>query len=71
MKSEKERVSKQEQGRGRERERTSGRLHTVRAEPDVGLYPTTLGSCPEPKPRGGHLLNLLSHPTVPLFMDHF
>ena len=29
-----------EQGRGREQERIPSRLHTISAEPDVGLEPT-------------------------------
>ena len=40
---------------GRERERIPSRLHTVSAEPKVGLELATVRSRPEPKPTVRHL----------------
>ena len=45
--------------RGRDTDRGRSRLH---AEPDVGLHPRTLGSCPEPKTDA----QPLSHAGVPV-----
>ena len=50
--------------RDRERERQRHRQREKQApckEPDVGLNPRTLGSCPEPKADA----QLLSHPDIP------